>query len=114
MNTALQFVKEMVAPSTPSQTALPTESNATSTTPFIILFGIVCLLCFIYNIGAVRLSWCYNTSIGTNFPLKIVYAFIAFFFSSIYYPFYAFFLDETCIQTPPITQIGGSRRHRKH
>ena len=118
MNTTLYFIKEMFAPSTTLQTTIPTESETSSSssfsTPFIIGFVLFCILCLIYNIGAVRLSWCYNTAAGTSLPLKVIYAILSFFFSSFYYPLYAFFLDEKCAQETPVYQIGGSRRHRKH
>jgi hypothetical protein len=55
---------------------------------------ILLLLCNLY--GAVRLSWCYNTYIGTPPGLKVVYAALCFFFPVFYYPFYGVFLDPLC------------------
>jgi len=62
---------------------------------FVWLIAIILLIiCNLY--GAVRLSWCYNTYIGTPPGLKVVYAVLCFFFPMFYYPFYGVFLDPLC------------------
>jgi hypothetical protein len=61
---------------------------------FIILFGA----------GASSLSYNYNLSIGTSGSMTVVYAILAFFFSSLYYPYYALFLNP--VKGP---QKGGRR-----
>jgi hypothetical protein len=62
---------------------------------FVWLIGIALLvICNLY--GAVRLSWCYNTYLGTSPGLKVVYAILCFFFPVFYYPFYGVFLDPLC------------------
>ena len=55
---------------------------------------ILLVVCNLY--GAVRLSWCYNTYLGTSPGLKVVYAVLCFFFPVFYYPFYGVFLDPLC------------------
>jgi len=51
------------------------------------------LLVFIYSYGASKLSWAYNTYNGIDFGYKLLYSILAFIFSGIYYPMYAFFLN---------------------
>jgi len=46
-----------------------------------------------FSIGAALLSYKYNQRIGTSPTMTVIYAGLAFVFSSFYYPFYAFFLD---------------------
>lgn len=53
----------------------------------IIIFG------FLYTVGAVLLSWNYNTYIGSSFGLKIIYAILVLLFPSFYYPLYALVLN---------------------
>lgn len=59
-----------------------------------LVLGIFLIVCNLY--GAVRLSWCYNTYLGTSPGLKVVYAVLCFFFPVFYYPFYGVFLDPLC------------------
>ena len=102
---------------------------------FLIAYIIAFLvLLIVYGIGAGKLSWCYNSSLGTSTGLKALYSFLAFWFSGLYYPYYAFFLDDNCavsaitnttssntrtntprnnspkLNTRPANQTGGSRR----
>jgi hypothetical protein len=46
--------------------------------------------------GAARLSWCYNISAGTGQGVAFIYAFLAFCFSDLYYPYYAYYVDPSC------------------
>ncbi len=45
-----------------------------------------------FGVGAAVLSYRYNVAAGTGTTLTIVYAGLAFFFSYLYYPFYALVL----------------------
>jgi len=51
---------------------------------------------FLYSYGAARLSWCYNISIGNSTGVAFGWSVVNFIFSSIYYPFYALFLNRVC------------------
>ena len=51
---------------------------------------------FLVRFGAARLSWCFNTSNGMSQGLATVYAFLAFCFSDLYYPYYSYFVDPSC------------------
>jgi hypothetical protein len=62
---------------------------------FLIVIGVL-LFVVLYSVGAAKLSWCYNSSVGTGTALKLIYAAVAFWFSGFYYPFYAFFVDDNC------------------
>ena len=59
--------------------------------------------------GAARLSYCYNISIGNPSDLAFLYSVICFFFSGIYYPFYAIFLNPLCVKKTNVSLIGGGR-----
>ena len=54
------------------------------------------LIAFLISYGAARLSYCYNQSIGTSIELTYLYAIVCFFFSFVYYPFYAIMLNPLC------------------
>ncbi len=54
------------------------------------------LVAFLVGYGAARLSYCYNMSIGTSMELTYLYAIVCFFFSFVYYPFYAIMLNPLC------------------
>ena len=54
------------------------------------------LIAFLIGYGAARLSFCYNQSIGTSIELTYLYAIVCFFFSFVYYPFYAIMLNPLC------------------
>jgi hypothetical protein len=45
-----------------------------------------------FGVGAAVLSYRYNVAVGTGTTLTLVYAGLAFFFSYLYYPFYALVL----------------------
>lgn len=63
---------------------------------FLLVVVGVLLFVLLYSVGAAKLSWCYNSSVGTGTALKFIYAAVAFWFSGFYYPFYAFFVDDNC------------------
>jgi ABC-type uncharacterized transport system permease subunit len=65
------------------------------------LLVIYVLFLIFFGLGAARLSYTYNVSIGNSVSVALAYAVLNFFFSSFYYPFYAFFLNPV-----------GSRRQR--
>jgi hypothetical protein len=67
-----------------------------------VLFGLV--LCFMYNYGAAKLSYCYSVRTGSA-GMATLYSILAFFFSGLYYPYYAWFLNPLCA-----VQVGGRRK----
>ena len=70
-------------------------ANVLGAFTFVWFIGILLLIiCNLY--GAVSLSWCYNTYLGTSPGLKVVYAVLCFFFPMFYYPYYGVFLDPLC------------------
>ena len=69
----------------------------------ILVFIIIIANCY----GAARLSWCYNTFYGAGEAEKLLWALLCFFYSGIYYPFYALFLDPVCGR---VAQRGGSKK----
>jgi hypothetical protein len=69
----------------------------------ILMFVVIFANCY----GAARLSWCYNTFYGAGEGEKLLYALLCFFYSGIYYPFYAIFLDPVCGR---LAQRGSSRK----
>ena len=48
---------------------------------------------FVFSYGAAKLSYAYNVSIGTSSGMTMVYSVLSFFLSSLYYPYYAMFLN---------------------
>jgi hypothetical protein len=62
-----------------------------------LLSVIVSILLFMYSLGASMLSYAKYKSIG--------WAILDFFFAFIYYPYYAFFLNQ-----PTTTMVGGMMR----
>lgn len=72
-----------------------------------VLFGL--LLSFMYSYGAAKLSYCYNVSTG-NGGVAFIYSLLAFFFSGIYYPYYAWFVNPLCAAP----QVGGRRKLRMY
>jgi len=75
--------------------------------------GIVCFFSFVYSYGAAKLSYAYNTSIGSS--SAFLWSILAFFFSGLYYPYYAFFVNP--VGAPPaamsLPTVGGRRNSRK-
>jgi hypothetical protein len=73
------------------------EDNANklkeATGVFFAIIAIALVLIIFYVGGAVSLSLNYNNYIGTSGGLKILYIILVFFFPSLYYPFYAWFLS---------------------
>ncbi len=79
----------------------------------VFLVWLIVMIAFVFFsvFAGVRLSWCYNTAIGTSDGMKIVYAILVFFFSGFYIPYYAFFLNPLCGQkkNSSLIRIGGFR-----
>ena len=89
------------------------QGEGMSFTTAIVYILLVLTVLFIYSYGAAKLSWCYNSSMGTGAGLKFLYSLLAFFFSSFYYPFYALFLDDNCqVGAIANNQTGGGRKHK--
>ena len=57
-----------------------------------ILFFMHLTAMFIYGAGAAKLSYCYQMATSPHAPLLYMYVALAFFFSPIYYPYYALIL----------------------
>jgi hypothetical protein len=68
------------------------------------------LLVFLYSYGAAKLSYTYNMSIN-NGSMVYFWSFLCFFFSSIYYPYYAFFLNPLLFNSVLGIRVGGSRKN---
>lgn len=66
----------------------------------VLLFYVMFL--FAFSIGAAVLSYNYNCRLGTSSTLTVVYVVLAFVFSSLYYPYYAFALSPV--------QVKGNRK----
>jgi len=75
---------------------------------FFIWIVLIFIFYFATSYGAARLSYCYNISIGNTSDIAFVYSILCFFFSGIYYPFYALFLNPLCVKKPA-SFIGGGR-----
>lgn len=57
----------------------------------ILIVYIACNL--VFGLGAASLSYQYNVAIGTSSTMTVVYSMLAFVFSVVYYPYYAFLLN---------------------
>ena len=64
---------------------------ATIGTYLVTIVGVFLVISFLYSYGAAKLSYAYNTSIGSS--NAFLWSILAFFFSGFYYPFYAFFVS---------------------
>jgi len=77
------------------------EAFNTYESQYIFLILPILFICgFAYNFGAGLLA--YNYSVYKGDSAAILWAIIAYFFSGIYYPFYAFFLNPLNTMTPTI------------
>jgi biotin transporter BioY len=82
-----------------------------------ILLTVVLILIYmlIYSIGAAKLAYAYNNSVGSSYTF--LWAVLAFFFSNFYYPFYAFFINPVGAPPPSMlpaqmtmSSVGGRRK----
>ena len=64
---------------------------------------------FIFSYGAAKLSYNYNMSMN-NGSLVYFWCLLCFFFSSIYYPYYAFFLNPVLPIAMVGVSVGGKRK----
>lgn len=69
------------------------ESQDTLYGASIVIIAMYMIFIIAFSVGAAILSYNYNCFIGTSSSLTVVYAILAFLFSSVYYPYYAIFLD---------------------
>ena len=69
------------------------EESSNALTIFWIFLIVYVILAFIWSYGAAKLSWGYNYYIGNGWGTSFTFSFLAFIFSELYYPFYAFFLN---------------------
>jgi ABC-type uncharacterized transport system permease subunit len=94
---------------TAAATTLPgTVSKIGSYLLFIV--GGILIFTFVYSFGAAKLSYAYNTSVGNS--MAFVWAMLAFFFSGLYYPYYAFFVNPVGVSaiSSILPTVGGRRR----
>ena len=70
-----------------------TDAISYSITTIAIVVSIIVIGAIFYTGGAISLSVNYNNYVGTSSGLKIIYGILVFFFPSLYYPFYAWFLS---------------------
>jgi hypothetical protein len=74
--------------------------------------GLVLFFSFVYSYGAAKLSYAYNTSVGSS--SAFLWSILAFFFSGFYYPYYAFFVNP--VGAPPTSLtlpiVGGVRKRK--
>jgi hypothetical protein len=83
---------------------------ATLGTYLVFSVGVFLVGSFLYSFGAAKLSYAYNTSVGSS--STFLWSILAFFFSGFYYPYYAYFVNP--VGAPPASIIpplvGGRRR----
>jgi hypothetical protein len=106
------FAESTSPPSSSSPSTPPSSSPSFLSGFSIVIVIIIFLSVFLYSFGAAKLSWCYNSSQGTGTALKLLYAILAYFFSAMYYPFYAFALDDNCQMPAPRANLVGGRRRK--
>lgn len=70
---------------------------------------IIALFIFVFCYGAALLSYTYNMSIH-NGSMVYVWPLLCFFFATIYYPYYAFFLNPVLPISVVGVRVGGARR----
>jgi len=68
------------------------DASVLYATSMTIIF-IYMLFIIFFGIGAARLSYNYNISIGNTGGIALMWSVLSFLFSSFYYPYYALFLD---------------------
>jgi hypothetical protein len=61
---------------------------------------VIVVISLIFALGAARLSYTYNLYIGNSTGVAFGYAVLNSFFSYLYYPFYAFFLNPVGSRKP--------------
>lgn len=113
MNTLVYAIKQgfSAAPEATNEKKEDKPATSASWMLFVALFALLPLVLF--GAGAARLSWCYTGAAGTGPALRVFWAILAFFFSSLYYPFYGLLLapcDGSQGQLP--VQVGGRRARR--
>jgi hypothetical protein len=83
---------------------------ATVGTYLVIVSGLFLVCTFVYSYGAAKLSYAYNTSVGSS--STFLWSILAFFFSGFYYPYYAFFVNPVGAPSTSIVSpiVGGRRR----
>ena len=89
-------------PDTPPADSKPSTAGKTMGALAIVGTVIGVVIGFLWHFGAARLSYLKYGSIG--------WAILDFFFATLYYPFYAFFLAEGA--APSVPMMGGRRRFK--
>ena len=99
----------------PATTTTPTNTTTTTMASasvaqqslaivlLVIIMYVVVIILMMY--GAARLSYCYNIYYGESSGTALLFSILAAFFSGIYYPFYAIFLNPLC----NLQKTGGRR-----
>ena len=70
-----------------------TNNSSKLSGDLIAVLVIILAIAIFYTFGAVSLSWNYNNYVGSSFGSKIIFAILVFFFPSMYYPVYAWFIN---------------------
>ena len=92
------FLLEKFVTATPATSATPPPSS--KNTVATVVSSIIGVLIGMY---AAYLSWSCNSAIGLDTPIKVFYAFWAFFFGLLYLIFYVLFRAGTCY--PRVIQV---------
>ena len=58
--------------------------------------GLSQLLLFLIAVGAIYISWTCNSKVNMGTAAKVFYAFCAWVFGILYYPYYFIFRNSTC------------------
>lgn len=69
------------------------KETKTAENVFWIFLSVYVILSFLWSYGAAKLSWTYNSYIGSSWGTSFTFSFLAFIFSEFYYPYYAYFLN---------------------
>ena len=70
---------------------------------------VAAIFAFLYCYGAAKLSYTYNMSIN-NGSFVYFWSFLCFFFATMYYPYYALFLNPVLPVSMVAATVGGRRR----
>jgi uncharacterized protein YacL len=65
------------------------------------------IFAFLYSYGAAKLSYTYN--MANNGSMIYLWCILCFFFATIYYPYYAFFLNPVLPMAVVGVRVGGRR-----
>ena len=69
------------------------DTKSTAETVFWVILAVYLFLAFLWSYGAAKLSFGYNYYLGNSYGTSFLFSFLAFIFSELYYPMYAYFLN---------------------